>query len=310
MIEKSEERKARTVEPGDTPELPGPVAAQAAAVEQALERWLPEGEGQSERVVEAMRRALLAPGKRLRPILTLLGAELAGRSTAGVLQAAVAVEMIHTASLVLDDLPCMDDSQHRRGQPTLHRQFDASTALLAAEGLLMQAFALLGQAVADSRLTVREAGLLVRDAADCVGAGGMVGGQWRDLHLERPEFEALEYVHSRKTGRLFILSATVGARLLRAGEPVLNCLSSYAKNLGLAFQIKDDLLNFQATFSELGKDVLSDQGKVTFVTAFGLEPAEALTVELVKTAKLSLVPLGRRAECLSWLADYVLLRRK
>jgi geranylgeranyl diphosphate synthase type II len=227
-----------------------------------------------------------------------------------VLEAACAVEMIHTASLILDDLPCMDNAHLRRGRKTLHRHTDEATAVLAADALLMQAFRLIGSAVAKNRLSSTRAGRIIEDAADCIGVPGMIGGQWKDLHPGGKTLEDLEYVHSHKTGRLFILSATLGARLSRAGEPVVECLSAYAKNLGLAFQIKDDILNFQSTSSVLGKDVHTDSHKVTFVTTFGLESANALAADLIHTAKLSLATFGPQGRPLAQLADYVYHRRK
>jgi len=279
-------------------------------VEEALEKFLPSGEGFADPVVEAMSYSLLAPGKRIRPVLTMLSAEIAGRSARSVLEAAAAVEMIHSASLILDDLPCMDNAELRRGCETLHRHTDEATAILAADALLMQAFKLIGSAIAKSKLLSSQAGQLIGDAADCVGVPGMIGGQWKDLNPGEKTLETLEYVHSHKTGRLFILSATLGARLARASDTVVECLASYAKNLGLAFQITDDILNFQSSSSILGKDVHTDIDKVTFVTTFGLESARAVAAELVQTAKASLAPFGGQARLLAQLADYVYQRRK
>lgn len=282
----------------------------SAAVEQALEKNLPHGEVYAEPVVAAVRYSLLAPGKRIRPVLTMLSAEVAGGEPGSVIEAAAAVEMIHTASLILDDLPCMDDSMLRRGRETLHRHTNESTAVLAADALLMQAFSLIGNSVATSRLSVREAGRLVQDAADCVGVAGMIGGQWKDLNPGESSFESLEYVHSHKTGRLFILCATLGARLSGANKKVVECLASYAKNLGLAFQITDDILNHESTPSVLGKDTGTDTNRVTFVTTFGPGAARELATELVQTAKASLGPFGAKGRLLYQLADYVLSRKK
>ena len=279
-------------------------------IETALERFLPSGENYAGPVVEAMRYSLLAPGKRIRPVLTLLCAELCGKKSGGVLEAAAAVEMIHTASLILDDLPCMDDSALRRGRETLHRHAGEATAILAADALLMQAFNLVGRAAAEGGLGAGPAGKLVIEAADCVGVPGMIGGQWRDLYPGEKNLEILEYIHSHKTGRLFTLSATLGARLAGAGEREVECLAGYAKNLGLAFQIIDDILNFESTAGVLGKDSGTDRRKVTFVTAFGIESARKVAAELVETARESLALFGAKAKLLLQLADYVYRRKK
>ena len=282
----------------------------AARIEAALEVFLPSGENYAGPVVEAMRYSLLAPGKRVRPALTLLCAELCGKKSGGVIEAAAAVEMIHTASLILDDLPCMDDSALRRGRETLHHHAGEATAILAADALLMQGFNLIGRAVAAAGLSAGQAGKLVIEAADCVGVPGMIGGQWRDLNPGEKSLDVLEYIHSHKTGRLFTLSATLGARLAGTGEREVECLAGYAKNLGLAFQIIDDILNFEAAAEALGKDSGSDSRKVTFVTAFGIESARKVASELVDTSKQSLAFFGARAGLLLQLADYVYRRKK
>ena len=290
--------------------LPQKLKQLSAMVGEALERNLPHGEGYADPVVEAMRYSLLAPGKRIRPVLTVLSAEIAGGEPGTVIEAAAAVEMIHTASLILDDLPCMDDSKLRRGRETLHLHTDKATAVLAADALLMQAFCLIGNAVATSRLSVSEVGRLVQDAAECVGVPGMIGGQWKDLNPGESDLESLEYVHSHKTGHLFILSATLGAKLSGASQQVVECLASYAKNLGLAFQITDDILNCESTSSVLGKDAGTDISKVTFVTTFGPGAAREVASELIQTAKASLEPFGAKGWFLLQLADYVLSRKK
>jgi geranylgeranyl diphosphate synthase type II len=290
--------------------LPAEFRVYVSLLEEALEKMLPGQDIFSGPVVEAMRYSLMAPGKRIRPVLTMLSAEIAGGKWPAVLEAACAIEMIHTASLILDDLPCMDDSNFRRGRKTLHRHTDEATAVLAADALLMQAFRLIGLAVVKNRLPAAEAGKIIEDAADCIGVPGMIGGQWKDLHLREKKLEELEYVHSHKTGSLFILSTTIGARLSRAEKKIVECLANYAKNLGLAFQIKDDILNFQSSYAELGKDVLTDAKKITFVTVFGLESSTALAADLIKTAKASLLPLGPQSSPFEKLADYIYLRKK
>jgi geranylgeranyl diphosphate synthase, type II len=278
-------------------------------LEPALEGFFPSGEGFAEPVVEAMRYSLIAPGKRIRPVLTMISAELAGGKPESVIEAAAAIEMIHTASLILDDLPCMDNASLRRGRAALHCQSDEATAVLAADALLMQAFSLLGVAVAKAGLSSDSAGKLITSAADCVGVPGMIGGQYKDLHPQNTNFDSLEYVHSHKTGELFTLSATLGARLGGAENRSIDCLAAYAKNLGLAFQIVDDILDCRSSSAVLGKNVGADKDRVTFVTMFGEEHAFTVAGELIETAKNALIPFGGKARLLISLADFVYNRK-
>ncbi|MEA2063327.1 MAG: polyprenyl synthetase family protein [Gemmatimonadota bacterium] len=310
MVEKAPEGEGREKFADPAEGLPAGYSRYAELLTPALEDFLPKGGGYADKVVEAMRYSLLAPGKRVRPVLTLISAELTGGKATEVIEAAVAVEMIHTASLILDDLPCMDNAGLRRGVPTLHCHTDEATAVLAADALLMRAFSLIGEAVAGAGLDADNAGALVKAAADCVGVPGMIGGQWKDLHPLGTDFEALEYVHSHKTGALFMLSATLGARLSRARREQIDCLEAYAKNLGLAFQIVDDILDECSSSEELGKDAHADMGKVTFVTMFGVEHAATVAGELIETAKSSLEVFGDRARLLLQLADFVRIRKK
>ena len=290
--------------------LPEEYSRYTSLLQPALEGLFPSGEGFADPVVEAMRYSLLAPGKRIRPVLTMISAELTGGEASSVIEAAVSVEMIHTASLILDDLPCMDNASLRRGRPTLHCHTDEATAVLAADALLMQAFSLLGTSIARAGLRANEAADLVTAAADCVGVAGMIGGQWKDLHPENTNLDSLEYVHSHKTGALFILSATLGARLSSADRQSLVCLAAYAKTLGLSFQIIDDILDSRSSSLELGKDARADKDKVTFVTMFGEHHARTVAGELIETAKISLEPFGDKAGLLRQLADFVFQREK
>ncbi len=290
--------------------LPEKFAELAEKVEGVLEDFLPAREAMAAEVVEAMRYSLTGGGKRIRPVLTMLSAELAGRSAADVLKAAAAIEMIHTCSLILDDLPCMDNATVRRGKPALHIHVGEATAVLAAYALLARAFELLAGEIADHELSPVAASAVVRDAACCVGVSGMTGGQWRDLNPIEKKFETLEYIHSHKTGSLFILSSTLGARLAGAESSIVDCLASFAKNLGLAFQIVDDVLGSEMPARQLGKDGADGPGKVTFVSTIGVESSRAVAGDLVRTAKLSLKPFGARAAELCSLADYVINRSR
>jgi len=293
---------------GEKKRLPERFLRLAALMEARLGEFLPDGEKYAAGVVEAMRYSLLAPGKRVRPVLTMLSAEVAGAGPERVIGAAAAVEMIHTASLILDDLPCMDNAGVRRGRPSLHVHVDEATAVLASDGLLMQAFGLIARAAAGAGLRPEIIERIVAEAADCVGVKGMVGGQWRDLHPGEKSFEELEYIHSHKTGRLFILAATLGARLAGAEDDTVECLAGYAKNLGLAFQVVDDILDFEGSRETLGKQTGTDRGKATFVTTFGPAAARQVAGELAAAAKQALGPFGRRGDALAELADFVYSR--
>jgi geranylgeranyl diphosphate synthase type II len=296
--------------------LAGRLAAWAARVEARLPQLLPPADARPEQVHAAMHYALTTPGKRLRPVLTLAVAELFGGTRPEVLDLACAVEMVHASSLVLDDLPCMDDAAMRRGRPTVHRAFAEEVALLAAFGLLNRAYALVaenGLALGLRRYTPAD---LAHHLAAAVGTDGLIGGQALDLELtDRTsaaslDLGSLEYIHSHKTGALFLAAAELGAMAADARRRELEMVSRYAKNLGLAFQISDDLLDVLATPEETGKDAHQDEGKVTFVKLLGVEGARALEAELLGFAVAALEPLGRKADALRALAEFVRVRRR
>lgn len=221
-----------------------------------------------------------------------------------VLDAAAAFELIHTSSLILDDLPSMDDAALRRGEPTLHRVFGEDLAILAAVALLNQAYGLIAQnhaALAPRRWPAQR---VVQRVVDAVGWDGSIGGQAVDLHSDaaRLDFATLEYIHSRKTGALFVASAAVGGMLANVAESMLGRLETYAKNLGLAFQITDDVLDATASAESLGKDVGKDEQKLTFVRLAGVDGARQLAAELIETSISAIAPLGTKGEHLRDLA--------
>lgn len=295
--------------------LAGRLAAWAARVERRLPALLPPADARPERVHAAMQYALTTPGKRLRPVLTLAVAELFGGTRPEILDLACAVEMVHASSLVLDDLPCMDDAAQRRGRPTLHRAFTEDVALLAAFGLLNRAYALVAEAGLALGLRRYTPADLAHHLAAAVGTDGLIGGQALDLEGQRSggsalDLERLEYIHSHKTGALFLAAAELGAMAADARRRDLEVVSRYAKNLGLAFQISDDLLDVLATPEETGKDAHQDEGKVTFVTLLGVAGARALEGELLGFAVAALEPLGRKADALRALAEFVRVRRR
>jgi geranylgeranyl pyrophosphate synthase len=281
-----------------------------ARVDRRLPGLLPAPTERPEAVHQAMHYALTGPGKRVRPVLTLAVAELFGQRAEPVLDVACAVEMVHACSLVLDDLPAMDDARLRRGRPTVHRAFGEAVALLAALGLLNRAYALVAEAAHGLSLKRYTGEDMVHHLAAAIGSDGLIGGQALDL-LARPEeldLELLEYVHSHKTGALFMAAGELGAMAADARRRDLDLVSRFAKNLGLAFQISDDLLDVLATPEETGKDAGQDAAKVTFVKLMGVEGARTLAAELLGFAVDSLAPLGKKADLLRQLARFVQTR--
>ncbi len=262
-----------------------------------------------ERLGEAMRYALLAPGKRLRPSLVLMAAEACGGDPRAAMPAAVAVEMIHAYSLVHDDLPAMDDDDRRRGRPTVHIQFDEATAILAGDALQAEAFHHLAREVADPGQAAEAIGVL----AAAAGASALVGGQAEDLAAEAggPQtLQRLTAIHRRKTGALIAASVDLGALLSSASESTRTTLANYARDLGLAFQVVDDLLDFTAQECALGKRAGKDaqRGKLTYPGLLGIEAARNKARELVDSARHQASLLGPPAWRLQGLASYVLER--
>jgi geranylgeranyl diphosphate synthase type II len=253
-------------------------------------------------------RAMGSRGKRVRGLLTMAAAEALGVKAARVLDAAVAFEMIHASSLVLDDLPAMDDAETRRGEPTLHRAFGEDLAILSAVALLNHSYGLLSRTHAELNPKRWRADKFMQRVVDAVGWDGTIGGEAVDLHSEaaKLDFATLEYIHSRKTGALFVAAAAAGAMLANASDATLRDIEAYAKNLGLAFQITDDILDVVSSSAELGKDVGKDENKLTFVKLAGLEGARELNHELIDTSLAALAPLGKSA---GRLRDLALLLR-
>ena len=270
-----------------------------ARVEEDLRRRVEAG---GEPVQQSMAYTVLAPSKRVRAVLTLLCAELCGGSIVKAVPAAAVMELIHAASLILDDLPCMDDAPLRRGRKANHLEFGESIAILAAFGLLNQAFGTIAREY-DAAQSARLAGLI----AEAVGLDGLVGGQASDLlATERHiSFEMLERIHRGKTGALFGAAATAGALVAGATADAVASLAAYAKNLGLAFQIVDDLLDVEGNPAETGKAVREDARKTTFVSFSGVSGARQLALELCLTADQALAPFGSRADRLRELSAFV-----
>ena len=262
------------------------------------------------RLNQAVQYSLLAGGKRLRPVLVLLACEACGGDSATALPAACAVEMVHTYSLIHDDLPAMDDDCLRRGRPTSHVVFGEAMAILAGDGLLTLAFEILAREVQPPAV----AAACCADLASAAGVCGMVGGQVADLEaeqLEQPDLKTLERIHERKTGRLLRSSLTMGGRIGGADSATLAELDEYGRCLGLAFQIADDLLDVTGTAEQLGKTTGKDagQGKLTYPSLLGLEESRVRARDLIDRACQCLSVLdGERAAPLESLAQFVLER--
>jgi farnesyl diphosphate synthase len=263
------------------------------------------------RVYEAMRYSVLAPGKRLRPLLVLASSQLFGVARRSALQVAAAIEMVHAYSLIHDDLPAMDNSDLRRGRPTNHKQFDEATAVLAGDGLLTMAFEVLSDPDTHGDTAVRSE--LVSALAAAAGPAGMVGGQMIDLIAEKEPLDigAITRLQRMKTGALIAFSCEAGAILAKAAPELRLALRGYAHDLGLAFQIADDLLDVEGSSAETGKPVGADAaaGKATFVSILGVARARAQAELLINQAVAHLDLFEERAELLRQVARFVVNRR-
>jgi geranylgeranyl diphosphate synthase type II len=290
----------------EAPDLAEFLADARRRVEEALARSLPGADdvgGCPARLAEALRYCLLGGGKRLRPVLALLAADACGADPEVALPSAVALEMVHTYSLVHDDLPSMDDDDLRRGRPTCHKKFDEATAVLAGDGLLTLAFEVIVRGTRPAEAAVG----CVRALAEAAGPAGMVGGQMADLEAEGRtdgNLAALEAIHRRKTGALLRASLRMGAIAAQAPESTLRALDAYGQGIGLAFQIVDDLLDVEGDEAKLGKRVGKDSalGKWTYPGFLGIEGSRAKARQVAEGAIAALAPLGDRGARLRALA--------
>ena len=274
-------------------------AAYQTLVNAELDRLIPVD---GTMVSRSMAYTVRAPSKRVRPVLTLLAAELCGGATSRAVTAAAVMELVHASSLILDDLPSMDDAPLRRGQKANHLEFGEAIAILAAFGLLNLAYGTLARTY-EPAISARLTTIL----SDAVGGDGLIGGQATDLLAtdQQISFETLERIHRGKTGALFSAAATTGAVVSGATADIIRSLSAYAKNLGLAFQIIDDLLDVEGDPRETGKAVREDLKKTTFVSFSGIHGARQLALELCQTADRALEPFGKRADRLRELSQFV-----
>ena len=310
-------------------------------INRQLAVYVDQGSDCPDRLREAMAYSLLAGGKRLRPGLVLVACEACGGESEAALPAACAIEMIHTYSLIHDDLPAMDDDDLRRGRPTNHKQFDEATAILAGDGLLTLAFQIMAQDVKPANV----AAACCADLASAAGACGMVGGQIADLAAEKQftsnqsavnpvsstsddksvlpegssngpilnvnnELAMLEGIHRRKTGRLLSSAVTLGTRVAQAEPDIVQALNNYGKSVGLAFQITDDLLDISGDEAKMGKGVRkdADHGKLTYPGLLGVEESRQRAQDLIDEACKWIAPLGASGRRLEELARFVLER--
>ncbi len=286
--------------------------AHRATVDAALDRVLPPESAPPVTIHRAMRYSVLAPGKRLRPILVLAGAEAVGGRADTVLDTACALELIHAYSLIHDDLPAMDDDDYRRGRLTNHKVFGEAMAILAGDALLTLAFRLIATNAARVA-TPAIVGTVIAEVADAAGTDGMVGGQVVDIESEGQAISAemLDYIHLHKTAALIRAALRVGAQLAGAGAEQVEAISRAGQALGLAFQIVDDILDVEGNLAELGKSAGSDERKqkATYPSLHGLPASKQRARELVEETKRLLTPLGPAAEPIRALADFVFERR-
>jgi geranylgeranyl diphosphate synthase type II len=276
-----------------------------AALEQSITIAYPEI------LYESMRYSLLAGGKRLRPILCLAGCELAGGTIEMAMPTACTLEMIHTFSLIHDDLPAMDNDDYRRGKLTNHKIYGENIAILAGDALLAYAFEFL--VVQTKEVAAQQLLQVVAKLAHAVAATGLVGGQVVDLEsegLQNIDIETLNFIHAHKTGALLETSVLSGALLVGVDDKVLLPLSHYARNIGLAFQIIDDVLDLTGTQEELGKTPGKDRKaqKVTYPSLWGIEESKLKAQKLVDSAKAELACFGEKAQSLMAIADYITAR--
>jgi geranylgeranyl diphosphate synthase, type II len=286
------------------------VACQQARVDAALERWVPPVITLPESIHKAMRYSLFAGGKRIRPILCVAAAEAVSDSPAGIESCASTLELIHTYSLIHDDLPALDNDDLRRGVPTCHKVFGDAIAILAGDALLTLAFQVLSQMDCPDDRKVS----LIAELSTAAGTvGGMIGGQVCDIEGEgrHPDAMLLEAIHRAKTGALLRASLRMGGIYAGADDEQLSALSCYGEHVGLAFQIVDDVLDVEQSSEALGKTAGKDaqQNKITFPAVYGLERSREMAEEERMAAHLALRPLDERAERLRELADFIVHRR-
>lgn len=287
------------------------LAAQVQVVDEALRRWVPGEDAAPVSIHRAMRYSLFAGGKRIRPVLAIAAAHAVGNRGSGVGDVAASLELVHTYSLIHDDLPALDNDDLRRGRPTCHKVFGEAMAILAGDALLTLAFEVLGRL---DGIECEQKIRLVEELARAAGTlGGMIGGQVNDLEGERqpPTAELLESIHRAKTGALLRASVRMGAIYAGATSDELDALSRYGEHVGLAFQIVDDVLDVEESSEALGKTAGKDQEqqKITFPAVYGLARSREMAEDERRRAHVALGSFDERADRLREIADFIVQRK-
>ncbi|HUH65689.1 MAG TPA: farnesyl diphosphate synthase [Syntrophales bacterium] len=287
--------------------------ARKKIVDEALERYLPGEDNYPAVIFKAFRYSLFGGGKRIRPILCLASAEAVGGSIEATLPVACALELIHTYSLIHDDLPAMDDDDYRRGRPTSHKVFGEDMAILAGDALLTEAFRLMSDTKLMRNVAPERLLSVICDVAEAAGYFGMVAGQVVDVQSEGKTVDkkVLDFIHTRKTGAMIVVAVKAGAVLANAGEDEINALTSYGRDIGLVFQIADDILNVEGDRKLMGKETGSDskRGKVTYPGMLGLPASRKEAAALVESAVSAIKQFDHRAEPLRLIARYIVERK-
>ncbi|HQB39986.1 MAG TPA: polyprenyl synthetase family protein [Deltaproteobacteria bacterium] len=287
---------------------------QIARVDAALDKYLPKEGERPESLHKSMRYSVFAGGKRVRPVLMLAACQAVGGDTEKAMPAACAIEMIHTYSLIHDDLPAMDDDDFRRGNPTNHKVFGEAIAILAGDALLTEAFKLISDPLFAAQCDPISRLAVIHEIATCAGSYGMVGGQVVDMESEgKPgmDLPTVQYIHTHKTGALIKAAVVAGAVLGGADQGKLAAITRYGEAAGLAFQIADDILDIEGTTEEIGKDAGSDQerGKATYPAVMGLAAAKEEARSMMDEAFKALEVFGAEADPLREIAAYIVKRK-
>lgn len=282
-------------------------------VDKFLDDYLPKADVHPKALHEAIRYSLFAGGKRVRPILCIASCEAVGGDIDTVLPVASAIELIHTYSLIHDDLPAMDNDDYRRGRPTNHKMYGEAIAILAGDALLTLTFDLLSDKELNSRLDSDSLLSIIKRLSSASGSAGMVGGQAADIQASGKEVNLpeVEYIHIHKTGALIRASVCIGAIAGNASNGELNALTKYGECIGLAFQIADDVLDIEGSKDEIGKDVGSDiaKEKVTYPSVIGISESKKLAKGLIDKSIEAISTLGDKAEPLREIARYIVERK-
>lgn len=283
-------------------------------VDTALDKYLPPEDELPFSLHKAMRYSVFAGGKRVRPILMLAACEAVGGDPSVAMPAACAMEMIHTYSLIHDDLPAMDDDDFRRGRPTNHKVFGEAVAILAGDALLTEAFIIMGAPETSAIVGAERARAVIHEIGRCAGSRGMVGGQVVDMESEGKgdiDFATVQYIHTHKTGALIKASVVAGAILGGADNSRLEAMTRFGEAIGLAFQIADDILDIEGTTAELGKDAGSDvaRGKATYPAVIGMAAAKECAQDLMSNALEALACFDAKADPLREIAQYIVSRK-